>query len=34
MTWTELLQYYHTNHPDIIKHVLPKTWSFCKIQFQ
>jgi hypothetical protein len=25
MTWTELLQYYHTNHPDIIKHVLPKT---------
>ena len=24
MTWTELLQYYITNHPDIIKHVLPK----------
>jgi hypothetical protein len=25
MTWTELLQHYITNHPDVIKHVLPKT---------
>jgi hypothetical protein len=25
LTWTELLQHYHNNHPDVIKHVLPKT---------
>jgi hypothetical protein len=25
MTWTELLQHYITNYPDVIKHVLPKT---------
>jgi hypothetical protein len=25
LTWTELLQHYNTNHPDVIKHVLPKT---------
>ena len=25
MTWTELLQYYRKNFPDVIKHVLPQT---------
>ena len=25
MTWKQLTTYYHLNHPDIIKHVLPKT---------
>lgn len=25
LTWTELMQYYKNNYPDIIKHVLPKT---------
>jgi hypothetical protein len=25
LTWTELMQYYKDNYPDIIKHVLPKT---------
>ena len=25
MTWTELIQHYKNNYPDIIKHVLPKT---------
>ena len=25
MTWKQLTTYYHLNHPDIIKHVLPQT---------
>jgi hypothetical protein len=25
MTWSQLLDYYQCNHPDIIKHVLPQT---------
>jgi len=25
LTWSQLLEHYHHNHPEIIKHVLPKT---------